>query len=272
MQHDLAIVTGILTFDGSRRPAYDLKANVSLSDFDASALFGKAGADRLALVEGRFALEDAVSSAGDDLAGLARSAREQMQVRSAGGILRLLKVDVADAIPEQKERVSEALGSVGSAVGALFGIKHDSDKAGQNPVSKAAESVLSFTYDISEIGYDKLAATIERDPRGGLHLAGIEVTAPNEHITGSGDIGPAPGLALCARPVSLVLTLALKGEPQKLLGSAGLLSGDRDALGYSPLAQPIRLGGTLGQVDAAAWHDMLAAVAAKAAAEGPKPR
>lgn len=272
MQHDLAIVTGLLTFDPARRPAYDLKANVSLGDFDASAIFGKGKSDRLALVEGRFALEDAVTAASDDLGGLAGAAREDMEVRSPGGILRLLKVDVADAIPEEKTRVSDTLGDVGSAVGAIFGIKHESENAGRNPVSKEAESVLSFTYDISEIGYDRLVAKVRRDPQGGMHLADIDVVAPNEHITGAGDVGRASGLAFPARPLSLVLRLAVKGDPAKLLGSAGLLSGEKDALGYSALAQPIRLGGTLEQVDATPWHDLLAAVAAKAAAAGPKPK
>jgi hypothetical protein len=200
LQHDLAFVTGLLTFDPFGKPAYDLKANVSVSDFDAAAVFGKASSERLAPVEGRFSFEDTVTADGADLAGLVGSAQEDMKVRSSGGILRLLKVDVADAIPEEKTRVSDTLGTVGSAVGAIFGVKHDSDNAGKNPVSKAAEAVLSFTYDISEIGYDKLAARILRDPQGGMHLTDIDVEAPNEHITGAGEIAYARGLGLPARP------------------------------------------------------------------------
>jgi hypothetical protein len=271
LQHDLGIVTGLLTFDPAKALPYDLNAAVSVGDFDAAALFGKARGDELLPVEGRFSLDATVTASAADLGGLLGASREEVRVRSPSGILRLLKTNVADAIPEVQSRVSDTLGDVGSAVGAvLFGMKRDSPTYGKNPVSKAADAVLTFTYDVSEIGYDKLEVAARRDPDGSIQIEDIEMTAPNEHLTGSGKIAPAPGLPFTARPLSLELRLALRGDPAKLLAAAGLLAAQKDALGYVPLVQAVRLGGTLAQVDAAPWHDMLAAVAAKAAAEGAK--
>jgi len=271
LQHDLAIITGLLTFDPAKALPYDLNAAVSVGDFDAAAFFGKARGGELPPVEGRFSLDATVTGSAADLGGLLGASREKIRVRSPSGILRLLKTNVADAIPEVQSRVTDTVGDVGSAVGSLlFGMKRDSPNYGKNPVSKAADAVLTFTYDVSEIGYDKLDVAARRDPDGSIRIEDIEMTAPDERLTGSGKIAAAPGLPFTARPLSLDLRLAVRGDPAKLLAAAGLLAAEKDALGYIPLAQAVRLGGTLAQVDATPWHDMLAAVAAKAAADGQK--
>lgn len=266
LQHDLARFYGIISFDPSKAPPYGLTATLALDDADASAFFGKAKADELAPVEGHFAISGTVASEGSDLPGLLRNMSAQVHVQSTNGIVRLLKVNIADAIPESPSRVSDTLGSVGATVGSLFGIKSDPAKFGRNDVSKADEALLSFTYDISEIGYDTLQATARIGPDGSMHLSDIDVTAPNAHLSGSGDIAYAKGLPFAGRPLSLVLTLGLRGDPQKLMGAAGLLSADKDAKGYALLKQPLALGGTLAQIDATPWHDLLAAAAVRAAA------
>src|ERR1019366_5319461 len=164
LQHDLAVIVGTVSFGPARKAPYELSASVRVDDADASAFFGKAQAGQLPTVEGRFSLEGAVAGAGADLGGLVGAARQEIRLKSSGGILRLLKTNVADAIPEAPSPVSDTLGAVGSAVGSLFGVKSQSSNYGRNPVSKAADAVINLTYDISEFEFDKLAVTAERGP------------------------------------------------------------------------------------------------------------
>jgi hypothetical protein len=41
------------------------------------------------------------------------------------------------------------------------------------------------------------------------------------------------------------------------LSTAGLLSADKDGLGYTRLIQPIHFGGTLEHIDRSQWHNLL---------------
>jgi hypothetical protein len=56
-----------------------------------------------------------------------------------------------------------------------------------------------------------------------------------------------------------------RGRVAKLLSTAGLLSADKDGLGYLKLSQPIHFGGTLEHIDRSQWHNLLV----KAAAQNP---
>jgi hypothetical protein len=51
----------------------------------------------------------------------------------------------------------------------------------------------------------------------------------------------------------------------KRLSKVGLLSTQKDDLGYTMLNQPIHLGGTLEHIDKSQWHKLLV----KAAAQNP---
>ena len=61
------------------------------------------------------------------------------------------------------------------------------------------------------------------------------------------------------------MQLAVHGRMVDLGKTAGLLSSHPDDLGYTPLSQPIHLGGTLEHVDDTAWHDFLAKAATQKA-------
>jgi len=89
------------------------------------------------------------------------------------------------------------------------------------------------------------------------------MTAPDERLTGSGQITFVKGLSLRAQPFSVDLQFWAHGGIAKLLSSAGLLSTRKDELGYALLNQPIHLGGTLEHIDKSRWHDLLVKAAAR---------
>jgi hypothetical protein len=164
---------------------------------------------------------------------------------------------VADSIPEASTPVSDTLDTVGSAVGSFFGHKGDSVNSGKNPVSKNAEAVMSFTNEVSEIGCDQVTVDAVRGGDGTIRLAAIEVTSRDLHIKGSGVIGHMAGTPLFGEPLSADLQFGARGRVADLLAKAGLLSGRKDEQGYSLLAGPVHLGGTLDHVDTGQWHQML---------------
>jgi len=87
------------------------------------------------------------------------------------------------------------------------------------------------------------------------------MTAPDERLTGKGQIGYAKGLALRDQAISLDLQVWVRGKLAELLATAGLLSAQKDAAGYCLLGESVHLGGTLGNIDVTRWHDLLAKAA-----------
>jgi hypothetical protein len=267
---NLAKLEGTISFDPAAGEPYSLTSQAEVSDIDASSLFADPRFGRAPALEGHFSAAVAITSSGANLQGLVAGAQEEYRLRSSGGIIRLLKTSVAEVIPEEPVRVSDELGKVGSAVGSFFGARRDSDRAGSNPVSKNAEAILDFTYAVSEIGYDEITVTATRGADRTIHLDQFTVTAPEERLTGTGEISYVAGLPLRNRPLGLDLVFAARGDTEGLLAKGGLLSQRKDDLGYSILDQPVHIGGSLAHFDTSQWHDLLAKAALRKPDEAKK--
>jgi hypothetical protein len=142
---------------------------------------------------------------------------------------------------------------------------------GKNPLSKNAEAVLDLTDRLSEFDYDQITVTGIRESDGSIRLTEIALTAPDERLTGSGRIAFAEGLPLQARPLSLELRFGAHGKIAELLSAAGLLSSQKDNVGFMMLSQPIHFGGTLVKLDGSEWHDLLVKAATRKPAASPRP-
>ena len=267
--HSLTKVEGALTYDGAAELPYRVKATTALAtEIDAAALFPAHETGQLALVEGRFSLTGEITASGGSLDDLFGRSEARFRLASTTGIIRLLQTSVAESIPEASTPVKDSLDSVGSAVGVIFGHKAGSSpNAGKNPLSTNAEAVLSFTYEVAEIGCDQITVDAVRGSDGDIRLASIEATARDEHLKGAGTIRYERGTPLFREPLSVELQFGARGRAADLLSKAGLLSPRTDGLGYSLLAEPVHLGGTLEQIDAGAWHELLV----KAATRKPEP-
>ncbi len=247
---------GQVTFDAAAKVPYHLEAKASYDDIDLAPLLPSAEAGAEATLEGKGTATGTFTGEGLTLTDLVARARVSVQLTSTTGILRLLRTEVADAIPEEKpSAMKDSLGTVGSAVGHLFGVK--GPIGAEKHLGKGVDAVLNFTSVIGEIGYDQLTITAVREGDGRIRLADIALTAPDERITGTGLIAAKPGVALSAQPLQLELKLAVRGKLVEQLKPTGLLSPRKDALGYTEFSQPIHFGGSLRQVDGTAWHDQL---------------
>ncbi|HWA86270.1 MAG TPA: hypothetical protein VG710_08620 [Opitutus sp.] len=259
-------IDGSIAFDPDTKSPYTLAAKVACGEADPALLLPKPNDAENPAVEGKFAVTDTVTGAGAGGADLFAHMREEFQITSHDGIVRLLKSDVGQAMPPDPEsRFGDAADAAGSFLGWLAGVKKGSIGSGVRKLPPATEAVLDFDNDIAEIGYDHLAITAQREADGTIRLATIDLTAPDEHVTASGAIAPAGNAPLRSRPLSVDLIFGVRGAPAKSLARAGLLSAKKDELGYTLLEHPVHFGGTLERIDRSAWVDLLLAAARKPA-------
>jgi len=257
-------LNGALTFEDAAEHPYRFKATVAPFEVDAASVFGAPKPDKEPAFEGRFTVASSLAGEGGNLAELIGGMREEFRLTSASGIIRMLKTHVEEALPPPPPSpVSDALDNVGTAFVKLLGSKSKSLGSGEITLSPNTEAVLNFDNTIAEIGYDSLVVTGVRTADGTIRVVELAMTAADEHLTGSGEIGYAKGIALSARPLSLDVQFGVRGSIADLLKKVGLLSAQKDALGYTLIDQPIHLGGTLEQLKQDAWRAALVEAATR---------
>ena len=269
--HRLEQVEGTIAFDPAAEFPYHAKADAASVDVDATALFAAEKKGKDPVLEGRFKIESSLVGKGRTLDDLVKHTQEEFRLKSTNGIVRLLKTDVAQALPSApSSRVSDALIDAGSLVGKIFGAREKSVVSGETPVGKTTEAVLDFTYETAEIGYDDMAIKAIRDADGTIRLVEIAVNAKDERLTGSGRLAHVAGLSLFAQPLSLDLQLGTRGRAADLLAKAGLLSSRKDDAGYAMLDGTLHFGGSLEHIDDSAWRGLLVEAAMRKPAGGKK--
>lgn len=266
-----ATAEGSISFDGAAAIPYRLNAATSIKEVEAAPFFGTPKDGEDPVVEGHFSIASTLTGDGKSLEDLVSHTQAALHLASTTGIVRLLKTNVAESLPEVTTPVSDTLGSVGSLMGSLIGIKHDPTKGAEIHLNKTTQGVLDFTNQVSEIGYDQVTVDAIRRGDGSIQISDIVMTAPNERLTGSGQIRYVGGLSLPAQPLSLELLVSARGPVAELLSNTGLLSAQKDKLGYTPLNQTVHFGGTLGHIDDGPWHDLLVKAATPKPGEGSKP-
>lgn len=248
---------GVVLFDAAADDPYHLEATATADVIEAARLFTTEQTEHDPVIEGRFSLAATISSQAVNLQELVERRREEFRLVGKNGIVRLLKTRVSPDIPEDATPVKDAFTKVGSMVGALFGIRKDAIDTGMVKLSKETSAVLDLNEQIQDIRYDDLTLTATRGADHVITVSSFVLTAPFEQLTGSGQIGYVPDLPLRARPFTLDLTIGAKAHIASLLTTAGLLSPEKNALGYALVAQPVRFSGTLEKLDNSAWHDLL---------------
>ena len=256
-KHSQANAEGSVSFDAAAELPYALKAAADIHEADAAPFFGELQKGKDPILEGRFSVACKLAGQGATLQDLAARTQEEFHLASTDGIVRLLKVNVAESLPEVTTPVSDALGTVGSFMGSLIGLKHDSTASGEIHLNKVTEAVLDFTNQVSEIGYEKMTVDAVRGPDRSIRIVNLEIDAPDERMTGSGRITYVEGVPIPAQPLSAELLFSARGRIADLLSTAGLLPAQRDKTGYTPLNQTVHFGGTLEHIDQSSWHDFL---------------
>ncbi|MFI5356532.1 MAG: hypothetical protein ACHQ4G_04280, partial [Opitutales bacterium] len=258
-RHGIDSVAGSITFDPTAAQSYRLRATAAVSGLDAVSFFGFPKPDHHPELEGHFDVAGTVTGSGVSLSDLVAHAQEEFRLKSTIGITRLLQTYVGELLSSdpQVSPTAETLETVGSAFGRLFGARSGLG-TGEKKLSPNTEAVLDLDAILAEVGYDTLTVRAVCEPDGRIHLPEIELTAAEEHLTGSGEIGHVAGRPLSAQPFSAELQLGAKGPVARLLTKAGLLSARQDAQGYALLAKSFHWGGTLAAVDRDGWRTLLA--------------
>ena len=262
-KHLLTNVEGSISFDKAAASPYSVKADAALNEIDAAQLFEARKPGLEPAFEGHFSVQGRLMGNGANLDDLASRTQIEFKLASTAGIIRLLKTNVAESIPEVSSPVSDTLGTVGYVVGSVFGVDKKNLSPGKSSVSKTGDAVLNFTYEVSEIGYDKVTVTAIWGPDGTIHIPEIELTSPEVHLKGSGQITHVKGLPFADQPLSAELQFGARGGLADLSLAAGLLSLRKDALGYAILNDPIRLIGTLEHIDNSPWTELLVKAATR---------
>jgi len=258
--HSVANLEGSITFDPAAARPYRLKAAAEVTQVEAAPLFGKAHPDDDPVVEGRFTVDTTATSEGKNAEDLVRHLQEEYRVKSTTAILRLLKTNIADAIPEVSTPVADTWGRSARWSARFWGVKPTLESEGESDQQNGAGGARFYR---SGFGVRLRPNVRDHYPRAGPGDAPHDLTviAADEHLTGSGQIAFAPGKPLAAQALRLDLQFGAKGQPAKLLTTAALLSAQKDPLGYALLNQPIHFGGTLAQIDDRQWRDLLAKAA-----------
>src|ERR1017187_5405429 len=270
-RHVLTNVDGSISFDAAAEFPYSVKAAAALGEIDAAPLFPPPQPGGDPVFEGHFSIDGTLAGKGINLDDLVGRTQAEFRLTSKAGIVRLLRANVAESLPEAPATVSDTLGTVGHAVGSVFGIRKESIGSAGSPLSKSADAVLNFTYQVSEIGCDEITVRATRGTDGTVRLADIEMTSPDEHLKGSGQITYVKGVPLFKQPLRLELEFGARGKVAELLSTAGLPSSRKDSLGYAMLNEPILFGGTLEYIDESRWYELLVKAATRKPSGGKKP-
>ncbi|HLP06768.1 MAG TPA: hypothetical protein VK178_01280 [Opitutaceae bacterium] len=253
-------LSGSVVFTPGAALPYNLAAVASVDVVNAARFFPAPSTDSEPLVEGCFALTDAISGSAADLSELPHRLRGRLQLTGGTGVVRLLKTNIGGATLEKSKPVSDAVVTGTSAVASLFGVKGDSIDSGQKSVGKAAAATRSFNYELSAITYERGTIGAVHEPDGSIRIESIELSAPDLRLTGSGELAAAPDAnSFVQQPLRASLRLGARGRLGEYLAASGLGDTNSDVDGFRLVSAPIELGGTLAQVDTSRWREVLVA-------------
>ena len=243
---------GTLAFAAGASP-YTFKASLAVGDFDYGAFARTLQPGRAPAVEGKFKITGQLTGAGRSVASLADGVQGDFQLSSKGGIFRALQADVADSLKQSPALISQALDSVGS----LFGIKADKTDEAKKLLDKQGKLVVALTEKLREVPYDQINVVARRGADYNIQCTEFALIAPELRVSGKGQITYQKDQRVADQPLSFDGELGARGGLADSLNGVGLLSDQKDDLGYTKMIQPLHLGGSLGNLDAAQWEETL---------------
>lgn len=224
---------GGLTFDAKAKEPYALAAALTVTNFDTGPLFRAINPTKTPTLEGRFNVASKVAGAGQTIGALAERARGSFDVSSKGGVFRgLAAVVPSDKLQAAQSTLAIVSGFLGGSTAKTVGV---------------ASEILKI---LSEIPFDQLAVTAERDAALNLVLRDFSLIAPDVRLGGAGQIVYTPGKRLLDQTLDMQFSLGTRGRLGELMGQAKLLKPEKDNLGYTAFSAPIKVGGTLDKTDA----------------------
>jgi hypothetical protein len=226
---------GSLRYDAKVADPYELKADLAITGFDPAPLLRSLNPGQPATVEGKFDLATHLAGRAKEPAGFTESALGDVTLTSRGGTLRALSVK-AGKMAETTSTAATVMGIVGALTGSHKAIKYG--ERGQ-----AASAVVQ---QLGAIRFDQFNVVVARDAGRNVVIKDLTLISPTVRLAGSGQITYAPGVPLVQRPLHVDLQLGAREQLAENLRTINLIKGDaKDALGYAPMVEPIKLEGSL---------------------------
>ena len=102
---------------------------------------------------------------------------------------------------------------------------------------------------LSEIPFDQLSVSAERDANLNVVLKDFSLISPDLRLGAVGQILYAPGKSIVDQALDLKVSMGARGRLGELLGQVKMLKAEKDNLGYYALNTSIKVGGTLARTD-----------------------
>ncbi|MFH1497974.1 MAG: hypothetical protein ABII82_09135 [Verrucomicrobiota bacterium] len=230
-------VTGRLQNEPAEAEPYALSGELSLTGFDPGPFLKPDNSRRPPVLEGTFDVKGTLSGRASDPAELADTALGRIDVTGRQGTLRALGVKVETAANLARP-ASALLGILGASTGNEDMLKY----------AERARAGAEVTKELSEVAFDRLDMTLQRENNNDLAITSLVMQAPMVRLTGGGGVKYQPGVPLLRQPLNVQLNLAARDRLARGLSSLKLLGAEADAAGFFPLTESIKLDGSLAEV------------------------
>ncbi|HVU35501.1 MAG TPA: hypothetical protein VHE61_18830 [Opitutaceae bacterium] len=247
-----AKASGALTFNSAATPAYAAGADVALSDFDLAPFFHASNPKQPPIVDGKFVITTHLT--GDGPAPNALRLTGTSDLTSKGGVFRGMPANVGNLV-ENSGKLASWLASAGNAITSLTGRK-DYDEITSR--SQAANELAKL---LAAIPYDQLSLVLATDAGHNAAIRQFTLISPDIRLSGSGRITHVPGGSVADDSVTLEYQVRARGRPADLMKYLGVLDPKVDELGYAGCTIPVRVSGTLAQLDGTELSNRLVALA-----------
>jgi AsmA family len=232
--------SGAVTFDASGPQPYALKLDFAADNFETAPLFRAMDPAKEPTIDCRFNAKSQIGGVGNTLGQLAEQAHGKFELNSKGGVFRGLAAAVpSDKLQSARSALTVVSGFLGDSTGKTIGV---------------AAEIFSV---LSQISFDQMSVTAERDPALNFLLKDFSLIAPEVRLGGTGQISYTPGKPILQQALDLRFNLAARGRLGELMAQAKVLNAAKDSLGYTGFSAPIRIGGTLEKTDTSDLQEKL---------------
>ncbi len=249
-----ALVNGRVSFNPEQKQ-FAARADVALLDFNPAPLLRSVNPRQPPPIEGKFGVASHLNARAGRLELLPPAATGTFEMTSKSGTFRALRVDVGNLV-ENSGKLASWIASAGNAIAGLAGRKEDYDE-----ITSRSQAANELAKALSAIAYDQLNLVVTRDEALNSTVKEFALISPEFRLTGGGLAKHVAGKSIVDDEISLELQLRARGRPAELMKYLGVLEAKPDDLGYSTCTIPIKLTGTLANLDARDFSNRLIALA-----------
>lgn len=220
-------------FQSDQDAPYILEGNVDAQSLPVGEIFKRLQPNRPPVLEGLFAASMRISGTGRNIPDLIDGVRGQVEVRSGGGIIRLLYSE--NPVAEMGALASRALSQMRGEIG----------------------TIASVASQVSHMPYREMYLSAVRSEDLDVVLRDITVVAPELHLRGSGLVRHQEGVSVLEQPMEIRINLGAQGALLETLRSLNAMGDQTDELGYVLLRNEFVVTGTPANPDSNAFYRLL---------------